>query len=543
MPLRFADCAPETYRFPLTIGHLPDSALITAGGQEILYRDRRRITYREFRERAGRLASLLSSLGAQEGSTIAVMDWDSHRYLEAYFAIPMMGAVLQTVNFRLPPAQIVYTLAHAKCEFLLVHGDFVPLLENLRAGLPDLKAIVVIRDGRDEPLPAIAAGEYESLLAAASPDFPFQELDENAVATTFYTSGTTGDPKGVTFTHRQLVLHTLVCCGALASTGQGLGIADVYMPLTPMFHVHAWGVPYVATLLGVKQVYPGRYDPDLIIRLRTAERVTFSHCVPTILQMVLAAADRAGADLTGWKMTVGGSVLTPTLYARARARGMIVVAGYGMSETGPTISVARRRQDVASGSSDDMLTLTRAGVPLPLVSVRIVDEAMGEIPADGATSGELVVRAPWLTPGYAGNCEASEALWRGGWLHTQDVATLDGEGYLTIKDRMKDVIKSGGEWIASLSIEELIENVHGVEKVAVIGVPDLHWGERPIGVVVSKPGAQVRLAEVNSAIDAAIARGAISRFARLDRIEIVDCLPLTSVGKVDKKQLRMQFPT
>jgi len=311
MPLRFADPAEETYRFPLTIGRLLDSALLTAPGQEIVYRDQCRITYRQLRERIGRLASVLTSLGAERGTTIAVLDWDSHRYLESYFAVPMMGAVLQTVNVRLSPAQITYTLVHAKAEILLVHVDFVPLLERILPSLEGLGAIVIINDGTEASMPAFASGEYETLLAGAPPGFPFQDVDEDALATTFYTTGTTGHPKGVTFSHRQLVLHTLACSGAYACTaGQGLGIDDVYMPLTPMFHVHAWGVPYVATMLGVKQVYPGRYDPDLIIELRNREGVTFSHCVPTILQMVLAAADRRSTDLTGWKMTIGGSALT-----------------------------------------------------------------------------------------------------------------------------------------------------------------------------------------------------------------------------------------
>jgi fatty-acyl-CoA synthase len=542
MPLRFPDHAQETYRFPLILGRLLDAALITAPGQEIVYRDRCRLTYRELRVRIGRLASCLTALGAAQGTTVAVLDWDSHRYLECYFAIPMMGAVLQTVNVRLSPTQITYTLVHSKAEILLVHADFVPLLERILPALQGLRAIVVMDDGNGAPMPASAAGEYESLLAQA-PEFAFQDFDENALATTFYTTGTTGNPKGVAFTHRQLVLHTLACSAVYATTGgQGLGIDDVYMPLTPMFHVHAWGVPYLATMLGIKQVYPGRYDPDLILELRNREGVTFSHCVPAILQMMLTAAERRSADLTGWKMTIGGSALTQTLYEQARRRGMRIAAGYGMSESGPTISIARRCATSKSGSSSDAAALTKAGLPMPLVSVRIVDESMQDLPADGMTSGEMVVRAPWLTAGYTGDISASNTLWRGGWLHTQDIATMDSDGCLTIRDRMKDVIKSGGEWVSSLALEEILENAEGVERVAVIGVPDPRWGERPIGIVVPREGSLPGLAALNEAIDAAIGRGELSAFARLDRIEIVDSLPLTSVGKVDKKQLRKLFP-
>src|SRR5579859_8183836 len=234
MPLRFADSAREAYHFPLTIGHLLDSALTSAADQEIVYRDQLRFTYRELRQRIGRLASLLTDLGAEEGMTIGVMDWDSHRYLEAYFGIPMMGAVLQTVNVRLSPAQVAYTLNHAGAEILLVHHDFFPLIDAILPSLPKVKAVVAIMDGTDGPLPAYAKGEYEVLSAAASPDFPFRDFDENAVATTFYTTGTTGNPKGVCFTHRQLVLHTLAANAPFGNTRyRVLGIDEVYMPLTP----------------------------------------------------------------------------------------------------------------------------------------------------------------------------------------------------------------------------------------------------------------------------------------------------------------------
>ena len=244
MPLRFADQTEEAYRFPLTIGHLLDAALVTSGAQEIVYRDQLRFTYRELRQRIGRLASLLTDFGAEEGMTIGVMDWDSHRYLEAYFAVPMMGAVLQTVNVRLSPAQVAYTLNHASAEIVLVHRDFFPLIDAILSSCPRVKVVVAIMDGADDALPVYAKGEYEALSAAASAAFPFRDFDENAVATTFYTTGTTGNPKGVCFTHRQLVLHTLACNAPFGNTDEpGLGIDDVYMPLTPMFHVHAWGIP------------------------------------------------------------------------------------------------------------------------------------------------------------------------------------------------------------------------------------------------------------------------------------------------------------
>ncbi len=544
MPLRFADSAREAYHFPLTIGHLLDSALTSAADQEIVYRDQLRFTYRELRQRIGRLASLLTDLGAEEGMTIGVMDWDSHRYLEAYFGIPMMGAVLQTVNVRLSPAQVAYTLNHAGAEILLVHHDFFPLIDAILPSLPRVKAVVAIMDGTDGPLPVYAKGEYEALSAAASPDFPFRDFDENAVATTFYTTGTTGNPKGVCFTHRQLVLHTLAANAPFGNTRyRGLGIDEVYMPLTPMFHVHAWGVPYIATMLGIKQVYPGRYEPNTLLDLRAKEGVTFSHCVPTILQMLFAAADQRGISLEGWQMTIGGAALTQALCREGRRRGMDILAGYGMSETAPTIALCHRRPGTDHSDEAEVAALTMTGVPVPLVSVRIVGEGMRDLPADGVSRGEIVVRAPWLTPCYTGDPEASEALWEGGWLHTQDVATVDAQGFIQIRDRLKDVIKTGGEWVCSLTIEDLIAGVEGVAEIAVIGVPDPRWSERPIAVAVAQPGMTVTLDAINAPLQKAVERGEISRFALLDRIELIDAMPKTSVGKVDKKELRARFAT
>jgi fatty-acyl-CoA synthase len=542
MPLRFAEPAGEAYSFPLTIGHLLDSALITAADQEIVYRDQMRFTYREFRQRIGRLASWLTELGAGEGTTVGVMDWDSHRYLEAYFAVPMMGAVLQTVNVRLPPAQVAYTLNHASAEVLLVHHDFFPLVEAILPSLPKVKAVVAIMDGTEGALPGWAKGEYEALSAAASPDFAFRDFDENAIATTFYTTGTTGNPKGVCFSHRQLVLHTLACNAPFGDTrSRGLGIDDVYMPLTPMFHVHAWGVPYIATMLGIKQVYPGRYEPDTILDLREREGVSFSHCVPTIMQMILAAADRRGADLSGWQMTIGGAALTQALWREGRRRGMEIVAGYGMSETAPTLAICHRRVGAGDSEEAEVAALTMAGVPVPLVSVKVVGEGMRELPHDGTSRGELVVRAPWLTPCYTGDPKASAALWKGGWLHTQDVATIDAQGYIQIRDRLKDVIKTGGEWICSLTVEDLLAGVDGLAEVAVIGVPDTRWGERPIAVAVAGSDGAPSLETVNAPLHEAIDRGEISRYALLERIELIDTMPKTSVGKIDKKELRARF--
>ncbi len=539
MPLRFVEPAAEAHAFPLTIGQLLNGCPLSARDNEIVYRDQARFGYAAFRERLGRLASGLAGLGAGDGTTVAVLDWDSHRYLECYFAVPMMGAVIQTVNVRLPPAQVVLTLVQAEAEIILVHRDMLPLVEAALPRLPGLKAVVLIADGADMPLPACAAIEYEALLAASRPGFPFRDFDENAVATIFFTTGTTGSPKAVTFTHRQIVLHTLAACGMFGATrSRGVGIDDVYMPLTPMFHVHAWGVPFIATMLGLKQVYPGRYDPGTILDLRAREGVTYSHCVPTVLRMVLAAAEQRDDDLSGWMMTVGGSALTGALCREGRRRGLHVVAGYGMSETCPTIAHARTHARDGLAGDAEVEALTRAGALLPLVAARIVDETMRDLPADGRAQGELVLRAPWLTASYVGDAAASDALWRGGWLHTQDVAVMHPDGTIQIRDRLKDIIKTGGEWLCSVTMEDILAALDEVAEVAVVGVPDPLWGERPVAVVVPAPGCHPTTAGVNACLDAVIAAGELSRYARVDRVETVAALPRTSVGKIDKKALR-----
>lgn len=517
----------------LTIGSLLDASLAGSAGRHISYRDQPPISYRDFHERVARLASVLRDHGVEPGDTVAMLDWDSDRYLACYFAVPMMGAILQTVNIRLSPDQIRYTLQQSRARVLIVHRDFAPLIETLRHELPDARHYVLIADGDADGLPIWASGSYGDLLERSPADFRFDDtLDENSVATTFYTTGTTGLPKGVCFTHRQLVLHSLSFAAALGADGQ-LGYGDVYMPLTPMFHVHAWGFPYVATMLGLTQVYPGRYEPARIVDLHKSHGVTLSHCVPTVLGMVMDAAGSRGISLEGWKMLIGGAALSPDMLEDAQAIGLRILAGYGMSETGPVVSVMR-----ASALSESHHSAARSGYPIPLVTVSVVDEAMNPVPRDDRSQGELVVRSPWGTSGYIGDAVASEQLWRGGWLHTQDVATLHEDGSVQIRDRLKDVIKSGGEWICSQTLEALISADADVAHVAVVGVPHPQWQERPVALVVPRKGAEPDVDRIMRALDEAVERGEISRYAKLDRIEIVDELPLTSVGKIDKKAIR-----
>jgi fatty-acyl-CoA synthase len=539
-------CA-SAYSYPLLIKHLLHTALIHAPEHEIVYRSQSRYSYRTFRERLGRLANGLTKLGVEPGQTVAVMDWDSHRYLECYFAIPMMGAVLQTVNIRLSHEQILYTLNHAAAETILTHVDFIPVLEAIKDKLTAARTFVVIDDNCERPQTAIRfTAEYEELLAGATSNFAFPDFDENARATTFYTTGTTGLPKGVYFSHRQLVLHTLAVLAGLGTpSSQGrFHRDDVYMPITPMFHVHAWGFPYSATVLGVKQVYPGRYTPDGLLNLFKTEGVTFSHCVPTIMHMVLTCPGARDVDFSGWKVVVGGSALPRALAKMAIDRGIDIFAGYGMSETCPILTLGQIRGPILDGGSDQEIQVrVKAGLPIPLVDLRVVDYEMHDVPKDDEQSGEVVVRAPWLTQGYFKNPEASGQLWAGGYLHTNDIGRIGTDGYLMITDRLKDVIKTGGEWISSLELEDIIAQHHAVSEVAVIGVKDEKWGERPLAVVVSKNGlaAKAGADEIKSHVKAYVEKGMISKFAIPDRVLFVEALEKTSVGKLDKKCMREKY--
>jgi fatty-acyl-CoA synthase len=544
---RLIQTAESAYQYPLIFKQLWHTPRVQAPDQEIVYRDLKRFTYRQIRERIGRLASALSKAGVVPGDTVGVLEWDSHRFLEAFFAIPMMGAVLQTVNVRLSPEQIAYTIDHAGASTLLVNDEFVGLLEGLKAHLPKVKRLIVMSDRSTPQTGGLSfLGEYENLLAAASPDYDFPDFDENTQATTFYTTGTTGLPKGVYYSHRQLVLHSI--CGLALFGMAGLqgrfSRDDVYMPITPMFHVHAWGFPWSATLAGVKQVYPGRYEPAMLVKLIKSEGVTFTHGVPTILQMLLNAAAAANVDLSGLKMVIGGSALPKALAKQALAAGIDIFAGYGMSETGPLAAVSHVRSKDLTGDHDGEVEVrTKAGMAGPLVDLRIVDPDMKDVPHDGKSPGEIVLRAPWLTQGYFNNPETSEELWAGGYLHTSDIAVVSPDGCVHITDRIKDVIKTGGEWVSSLQIEDLISQCAGVAEAAVIGVKDEKWGERPLALVVKKASGadSVSDAAIKDHLKVFADKGVISKYGIPGKILFIDGIPKTSVGKMNKKELRERY--
>jgi fatty-acyl-CoA synthase len=536
--------AGENYHYPLIIKKLLNTPLTYSPDREIVYSDKHRYTYRELNDRIHCLANGFDKLGVHPGNTVAVFEYDSHRYLECFFAVPMMGAILQTVNWRLSADQIAYTLNHAEADVILINSDFIPILKTLHAQLKTIKKVVLItEDGNKPDSPIEFDADYEEIIQSAAPRFSFPDLDENTKATTFYTTGTTGNPKGVHFSHRQLVLHTLsvaVATGAYHNIGR-FRSDDVYMPLTPMFHVHAWGFPYVATLLGAKQVYPGQYLPEKILDLIENERVTFTHCVPTILQMVINCPKAKQVDLSNWKLIIGGSQLPRGLANAAMDLGIEIHAGYGMSETCPVMSTATPLDYMLDWEKDKLLDIIiKTGVPIPLAEIEVVDANGSILPHDGTSTGEVVMRSPWLTETYFKSPEKTEELWRSGWLHSGDVGYIDENGYLQITDRIKDVIKSGGEWISSLDLENFLSQHEAVFESAAIGVPDEKWGERPLMIVTLKPEYQGKITtdDLKEHMKKFAEKGKLPKYGVPDKFEFVDTIPKTSVGKLDKKNLR-----
>jgi len=533
------------YAFPLLIKQLLVTPVAQRSKKEIVYRDQARFTYPQLIERINRLGSSLSNLNIAIGSTVAVMDYDSNRYLECYFAVPMLGATLMKVNIRLSPEQIIYTLKHSEAETLIIHTDFLPIIRQAEEELR-FKHIIYITDGADINS-SLLDGEYERLLSKGSPHHEFPEFDENTRATLYYTTGTTGLPKGVYFSHRQLVLHCLTVLATMSQASENGKHSrnDVYMPLTPMFHAHAWGYPYIATLCGWKQVYPGKFDAENVALLVLKEKVSFSHCVPTVLNLVISSETGRNAAFNNWKVLIGGSGLPRALAQRALSQGIDVYCGYGMSESCPLLTLAQIKSDSleATETDDDKsmdIRLTQ-GMPILMAQVRVVDEEMNCIPEDGRTLGEVVVRTPYLTEGYHANAEATASLWRGGWMHTGDMGRFDKDGYLHLADRQKDVIKSGGEWISSVQLEDLISQHPGVQEAAVIGIDDAKWGERPLALVVKDQKNEVSAETLKLHLKQFVKTGALCSYAIPDQYIFVSALSKTSVGKLDKKKLREAY--
>lgn len=533
----------EAYDPPLLIKSILAQSMLYEPDNEIIYRDLFRMNYRTFNQRVRRLANALNAIGVQAGDIVGVMEYDSHRYLELYFAVPMIGAVLHTINYRLSKDQILYTMNHAEDKFVFCHETIVPVLNQFKTELKTVEKYVWLTDTGNKLLPGPEwVGEYEDLLAGQSDQYDFPDFDENSMATLFYTTGTTGDPKGVCYTHRQLVIHTIAVTATKGSIDSPVMIhsSDVYMPLTPMFHVHAWGIPYVASMVGMKQVYPGPYEPQMLMKLILTNRVTFSHCVPTILGMLVNNPKAKELDLSYFSVIIGGSALPKGLAKSAMDLGIDIIAGYGLSETCPvlTLPYIPAKQLKKMDRDEEASERIKTGHPILFVDLKLMDDDGKFVPADGKTMGEVVVRAPWLTQTYFKEKERSDELWKHGYLHTGDIGVLEPNGTLVITDRKKDVIKSGGEWISSLALESMISSYPAVKQTAVVGIPDARWGERPLVLIVLADGQIADADSIKAHMQQFVDSGRINKWVVPDNYRFVAGIPKTSVGKIDKKRIR-----
>jgi len=496
-----------------------------------------RYTYAEFAERVRRLAGGLRALDIRPGDRVGTFMWNCHQHLEAYWAIPMMGAVLHTVNFRLAPPDIAYIVTHGGDTILIVGASVWPLLEPMRRELTTVREIVIVRDTADARLP-VGGLEYEDLLRRGAPVAEWPQLDERDAAAMCYTSGTTGHPKGVVYSHRALYLHSL---GMAQADSFALAERDVILHIVPMFHANAWCVPFAGVMVGATQIFGGPSpQPRDIVEMTEQERVTVVGAVPTVWIGVKEICEREGHDISSIRLIpCGGSAAPRSLIELFDEKfGVPMLHAWGMTETTPVGTLSRLKSYMEPWPDDQKYTVrAKQGFPSVCVDLRIVDEQGRVAPWDGKTMGEIQVRGPWVTSGYY-KADSTDHFTEDGWFKTGDVGTIDPEGYIQITDRTKDVIKSGGEWISSVDLENLIMAHPKVLEAAVVAVPHPKWIERPLACVVPKPEHHGSLT-AGEIIE--FLRPQVARFWLPDDVVLIEAVPKTSVGKFDKKVLRERF--
>jgi fatty-acyl-CoA synthase len=526
---------------PLTMSVLMDRGPALAPTVEVVTRFRdhiHRTNYGEVGRRARQLANALRRLGVAEGDRVATFGWNTFRHLELYYAVPCMGAVLHTLNLRLSPADLEYIINHAEDRVIFIDEELLPLLERLAGKIPTVQQIVVMSNKGTFQTILSPALDYETLLAAESTDFSWPELDENAPMGLCYTSGTTGKPKGVLYTHRSNYMHTIT--GALPDL-MGLSRSDVVLAVVPMFHANAWGMPYTGMMLGIKQVFPGpMMDGPSICQMIQDEKVTFTAGVPTIwLGVMNELRQNPGKyDLSSLKaMVCGGSAPPRALIDWFETHlGLEFIQAWGMTETSPLGTVTRLKPEMKEWPRDRQLDIKqRAGIAAPGLELRIVDGEGKEVPHDGTSMGRLLIRGPWIASTYYKE-EPTSDKFPDGWLDTGDISTLDSDGYMAIADRSKDLIKTGGEWISSVDLENAIMAIPGVAEAAVIAVSHPKWQERPLACVVTQPGVALTKEEIYRHLEPSFAKWWLP-----DEVVFIEAIPKTSVGKFDKKVLRHQF--
>jgi fatty-acyl-CoA synthase len=519
---------------PLTLQHVLERMRRLHPASEIVsVRDgeRSRMSFAELAERADRLAAALRDLGVRAGDRVATFAWNSREHFEVYLAVPCSGAVLHTLNVRLFADQLRYIVDHAEDSVILVDASLVPVLEEIAPGRESVRHYVVMGEGGAGSLPG--AIDYEELLAAQRPEFDYPRLDERQAAGLCYTSGTTGHPKGVLYSHRSNVLHSFGTCLADA---MGLRASDRVLPVVPMFHANAWGIPYAAGLIGSSLVMPSRFlQGEPLAKLIADEKVTIAAGVPTVWLDLLNYADENGADLSSLRTVIGGGSAVPLSLMQAfeERHGVRIIQAWGMTEMSPLGTVAH---PPAGAEGDEQWQYRdRAGRLMPLVEARLIGDDGDEVPWDGESTGELEVRGPWIAADYYEDPSGRDKF-HDGWLRTGDIASIDRHGFVRISDRAKDVIKSGGEWISSVELEAALMAHDDVAEAAVIAKPDERWQERPLACVVPREGAQLSADDVVGHL-----RERVAKWWLPDEIALIDEVPKTSVGKFDKKVLRKRL--
>ncbi|MCD2188107.1 long-chain fatty acid--CoA ligase [Actinomycetospora soli] len=523
---------------PLTVGEIvthaarvhPDREVVTA----VSPTDFRRVSYRQTAERAARLANGLRELGVTGDQRVGTLQWSNQEHLDAYAGIPSMGAVLHTLNLRLPPAQLSYVATHAEDSVLIVDGSLLRLLAPALPAMPTVHTVLVAGEGDTSVLDG--AGKqilrYDDVLAGSSPSFDWPDLDERAAAAMCYTSGTTAAPKGVVYSHRSIWLHSQAAC---TSNALGIGFDDTVLAIVPMFHANAWGIPYACMMSGAGLLLPGPFlQAAPLVEMIEHERPTMSGAVPTIWHDILGhLEDHPDRDISSIRFVAcGGSAVPRSLMEAFDERGVTIVQAWGMTETSPLATVALPPSSVdASGQMDLRCT---QGRPVAGVEVRLVDDDGRPQPHDGTSVGEIQVRGPWVTASYYGDEDAEK--FDDGWLRTGDVGVVNQEQFVTLTDRAKDVIKSGGEWISSVALENEIVGHPEVHQAAVVAIPDEKWQERPLAAVVRRPGSTVSAGDLRRYLT-----GRVAKWWLPDSWTFVEEVPLTGTGKYDKKVLRRRF--
>lgn len=513
--------------------YFPEKLIISRTSSETIHR----IPYKDYVKRTHKLADALTKLGMKRGTKVASFAWNHHRHLEAYFAVPCAGAVLHMVNIRLSPEHIIYVINHAEDEILLIDGDLFPLFEKAIPFLKTVKHVIVMQDNMEVPESSFPnVHSYEKLLSEAADEFEFPlDLDENSPAGMCYTSATTGMPKGVVYTHRGLVLHSMAL--GLADS-LGLREEDVIMPVVPMFHVNAWGMPFAGVNFGITQVLPGpMFTPQLLLDLIEQEKVTLTAGVPTIWMGVAQEQEKNPRDLSSLRAVVCGGSASPKGLIKTYEDKFNVpfIVGYGMTETTPIVSLSTYTSSMKNLTREEKLDIRATqGLTVSLLDTEVVNDA-GEVPWDGKTMGELRIRGPWIAHEYYKDERTPEAF-RDGWLYTGDIAVVTPEGYIKITDRTKDLIKSGGEWISSVDLENALMTHEAVLEAAVIAIPHEKWQERPLACVVLKEGKNATKEELLSSLE-----GQFAKWWLPDDIVFLAEIPKTSVGKFLKAKLREEL--